>query len=395
MESTKTIVVKLKPSAERYVKKKHPWIFDQSIAKQSHVADSGNPVVVFDKTKNKFLALGLYDPHSPIRVKLVSWVPKTVLDIDWFTQQIGEAHAKRSDLLSAQTNSCRVIYGENDGLPGLICDRYADVLVLKIYSTIWIPYLYAIVEGLAEVVKPKTIVLRQSRSVSKLSDLVEGSVLLGELATPVIQFVEHGVIFETDVVKGHKTGFFLDHRANRYAIQQLAKGKTVLDVFAYSGGFSVHALVGGAKEVTSVDISQQALNLAKRNAQLNAVEGRHVTLCGDAFEVLESLARRGKQFDIVVIDPPSFAKQLSEVDKAVVGYRRLAQLGLKLVADGGLLVLASCSSRVTADQFFKLNEEELPMHQFDLIETTYHDIDHPVKIPEMSYLKCGYYRKLR
>jgi 23S rRNA (cytosine1962-C5)-methyltransferase len=214
------------------------------------------------------------------------------------------------------------------------------------------------------------------------------------LNNPEVVFLEHGLSFMAHVLKGHKTGYFLDHRANRKRVGEFARGKTVLDVFAYAGGFSVHALAGGASEVTSVDVSRQALELAQRNAHLNPYTGEHLTICGDAFEVLRTLGDENRLFDVVVIDPPSFAKRASEVSGAELAYKRLVRMGKVLVAPGGVLVMASCSSRIKKEQFFDLVEEELQKGSrvFQLESSWGHDIDHPVGFPEGAYLKCGFWK---
>src|SRR5690606_21539908 len=183
------------------------------------------------------------------------------------------------------TNSYRLVFGENDGFPGFITDVYAEVMVVKLYSAIWFPYLQDILELLIEVSGCKTVVLRLSRNLQAQNyfDLKDGMVLYGTLKNEEVVFVEHGVLFTANVIKGHKTGYFLDHRENRRRVGELAKNKTVLDVFSYAGGFSVHALAGGAEGVTSVDISKQALELATSNAALNGFVDNHYTLAGDAF----------------------------------------------------------------------------------------------------------------
>jgi 23S rRNA (cytosine1962-C5)-methyltransferase len=216
------------------------------------------------------------------------------------------------------------------------------------------------------------------------------------LENEVVKFVEHGVRFSANVIKGHKTGYFLDHRANRKQVGVWSKGKKVLDVFSYAGGFSVHALYNGATEVTSLDISKQALEIALQNGKLNAYTGTHKTLAGDAFEVLRALIKKNTVFDVVVIDPPSFAKQASEIELAKKKYAQLAELGAKLTAKNGLLVLASCSSRIVTQAFFDINNAVLTAQSrnFDMVKKTLHDTDHPVTFPEGAYLKCGYYRFL-
>jgi len=224
-------------------------------------------------------------------------------------------------------------------------------------------------------------------------DLEDGQVLYGTLEEEVVVFKEHGINFSANVIHGHKTGYFLDHRHNRLKIGDLSNNKTVLDVFAYAGGFSVHALAKGAVEVTSIDISAQALAMAEQNALLNPHSGKHLTITVDAFKGLENLIQQGKQYDIVVIDPPSFAKKEAEVKGAKNSYKRLAALGIQLVPKGGLLVLASCTARIKALDFFDAVESTLKTsgRRFQIQEKTYHDTDHPIHFLEGAYLKCGYY----
>ncbi len=394
---TKRVAVKLRPSAEKKIKQGHPWVFSDSIVKQNIEANAGDLAIIYDAKKNKFLACGLYDPYSPIRIKLIQFLKPAQIDEQWFAGKIKEAYTKRFSLLQTDTNSYRLIFGENDHLPGFIADVYDDVLVIKLYSHIWLPYLHTMLPVLIETAVCKTVVLRLSRQLqtsTKTFDLKDGQVLYGELEDEVIIFREHGVLFSANVIKGHKTGYFLDHRHNRKRVGELANGKTVLDVFSYAGGFSVHALKNGAKSVTSLDISAPALEVAVKNAKLNSFKGKHEIMVADAFDGLQSLIDKNIRFDIVVIDPPSFAKRESEIGKALKSYMKLAQLGCQLVANKGILVLASCSSRVVAEEFFKVSEEELYSsgRDFDILEKTEHDIDHPVSFPEGAYLKCGYYK---
>ncbi len=392
---TNRLAIKLKPAAERMVKRGHPWVFDEGIAKQNQAGKSGDLAIIFDNKKNKFLACGLYDPDSPIRIKIIQHHTAATINKDFFSIKITDAQTIRKPLLKTDTDSYRLIYGENDAFPGLIADVYADVLVIKLYSWIWLPYLNDIVESLVDTSKCRAVVLRLSRQLENNTvGLSDGQVIYGNLENEVVIFREHGLSFAANVVRGHKTGYFLDHRHNRKRIGELAKGKTLLDVFAYAGGFSVHALAGGATEVTSLDISRQALDMASQNAALNPHTGTHKTLVADAFESMENLIGEGRRFDIVVIDPPSFAKRAKEIEKALHSYKRLAGLGARLVRKGGILTLASCSSRINAEQFFDISEKGIASarHSYKLIEQTYHDIDHPITFPEGAYLKCGYWR---
>lgn len=393
----KRIAVKLNAKGEQFVLKGHPWVFSNSIVKVNNDSKTGDLAIVFSKNKNKVIGIGLYDAGSPIRLKIIhNSEEKVEINAAFFHFKIEEAFALRQPLLKTNTNSYRLLFGENDGFPGLIADVYDKVLVVKLYSEIWLPYIQTIIPSLQRISKVETIVIRLSRSLQNSSNhqLKDGDVVFGTLNNEVVEFAEHNVKFSAHVIKGHKTGYFLDHRANRKQVGEWSKGKTVLDVFSYAGGFSVHALFNGAEEVTSLDISKQALEVAIQNGKLNTYTGVHKTIAGDAFKELQQLIEHKKTFDVVVIDPPSFAKQASEIELAKKKYAQLAALGEKLTAKNGLLVLASCSSRVQSHEFFDINEQVLDATKrlYRLILKTSHDIDHPVTFPEGAYLKCGYYR---
>ncbi|MGB5418865.1 class I SAM-dependent rRNA methyltransferase [Algibacter sp.] len=391
------LAVKLNSKGEQFVVQGHPWVFSNNITKINDDAKSGDLAIIFSKNKNRVVGLGLYDAKSPIRIKMLhSSHEKAEINDEFFRKKIEEAYSKRQPLLKTNTNSYRLLFGENDGFPGLIADVYALVLVVKIYSEIWLPYLETIIPSLQQTSQAETVVFRLSRSLenSKAHKLENGEVVFGTLENEVVEFVEHDVNFSANVIKGHKTGYFLDHRANRKQVGEWSTGKTVLDVFSYAGGFSVHALYNGAKEVTSLDISKQALEIAIENGKLNNYSGKHKIIAGDAFEELKSLIKNKKTFDVVVIDPPSFAKQASEIELAKKKYAQLAVLGEKLTAKNGLLVLASCSSRVLAQQFLDINSQVLTFsnRRYKVVLKTEHDTDHPISFPEGAYLKCGYYR---
>lgn len=397
----KNVTIRVKKTAERHLRHGHPWLFDQAIANQSHEGAAGDLVVAFDE-KRGFLALGLYDPRSPIRVKVLHSKKPIAVDDAFFAGRIDAAIARRESLQGTDTDGYRVVHGENDGLPGLVVDRYADTLVIKLYSACWIPRLAQVVPPLVAALSPKRIVLRLSRGVAKypedLAGLKDGDVVAGPPLDGPVLFHERGLVFEADPVAGQKTGFFLDQRDNRAIVESLSAGKRVLNVFSYSGGFSVAAARGGATHVTSVDLSRPALDAARRTFAHNmhhpgVAACDHLVIPGDAFDVLKDLARR-EPFDIVVIDPPSFAKSATEVDGALIAYARLTALGLAVTADNGLLVLASCSSRVDRQQFrdnaeLAANEFGRPLH---VVDETAHAVDHPIGFPEGAYLKCLYCR---
>lgn len=394
--TTQRIAVKLSKTAQALVKQGHPWIFADSIVKESHAPKVGDLAIIYDNHTNKLIAIGVYDPESPIKIKVLHAGGPATINTEFFRYKVQAAFELRKPLLKTQTNAYRLIFGENDGLPSFIADVYDHVLVIKLYSDLWLPYLKMLVPHLIEVSKVDCVLLRLSRRLEdKLSkyDIYDGKIIYGELENEEVNFIEHGVNFKANVIKGHKTGYFLDHRHNRRHVSTLAKGKTMLDVFSYAGGFSVHALAKGAREVTSLDISEHALSVAEENATLNSHKGKHFTITGDAFEKLQQLIQKNQTYDIVVIDPPSFAKKAADVNRSLKKYAQLATFGAQLVSKGGLLVIASCSSRVLADDFFESIEKALRIvRKTETVEKTFHDVDHPIGFPEGAYLKTGYYR---
>ncbi len=388
------IAIKLTQKGEKALKSEHPWIFESSIAQVSKEASAGDLAIVFGKKKNQFLGFGLYDPQSPIRIKMLQFRDRANFDQAFIQRKINAAYQIRKPLLATDTNSYRLVFGENDGLPSLIIDIYDTVAVVKIYSMIWQPYLDWISISLENQNIASTAILRLSRNVMKHSSLEEGTILFGKIDNYEVVFREYGLRFKAHVLKGHKTGYFLDHRANRKEVGLLARGKTILDVFSYAGGFSVHALCGGAKEVTSVDISQQALQLAISNAALNGEYNNHKTLCGDAFNILAQLKDQKTSYDLVIIDPPALAKSAAEVHRAKQSYTRLLKFGIALIAKNGILLMASCSSRISKEDLKLLCESELLLsrRKYTLIKESQHDIDHPIGFPEGAYLKSFFYR---
>ncbi|HEX3049345.1 MAG TPA: class I SAM-dependent rRNA methyltransferase [Aggregatilineaceae bacterium] len=389
---TKRIAIHITPAAERAVRSGHPWLFEQAIRKQSHEGESGDLAVIFDHDR-RFLAIGLYDPHSPIRVKILQHGTPASIDLDWFTARLRAAVGIRAPLLTPQTDGCRLVHGENDGFPGLVVDRYADTLVLKLYTSAWLPHLQDITTALQRVQSFDRLVLRTSRGMQS-NDLADGKILLGDDLTAPILFHENGLAFAADVVRGHKTGFFFDQRDNRSRVRDLSANRHVLDVFAYTGGFSVYAAAGGAKSVLSVDISEPALVAAQSNFALNQSNPRvraaqHSILVADAFDGLEQLRVSHRTFDMVIVDPPSFAQNAAQIEQALAAYTRLTRLALTVVNPaGGIFVIASCSSRVTPDQFFTTVLRAASGYSLSEIAHTGHALDHPIGFPEGEYLKC-------
>ena len=388
----------LTSAGERALKSGHPWLFDGAISKIKGEGTAGDLAVIFSFKKNKFIGVGLYDPDSPIRIRVLHQGSPVQINNDFFRARTQDAKKVRETLLLTDTNGYRLLHGENDGFPGLVVDVYAGVAVIKVYSPVWFPWLEGLVPIIIEAAEAKTAVFRCARNVEKPAaalGFTDGQVIYGELENEDVVFKEHGLSFVANVVHGHKTGFFLDHRANRRRVGELSAGQDVLDVFSYAGGFSVHALGGGARRVVSLDISAPALTMASRNVSLNFTEDRrHETLAEDAFVALERLARNADAFGVVIVDPPSFAKREKEVPGALEAYRRINKLAVPLVTPGGVLLAASCSARVPAEDFFRVVEGVLKAsgRKFTLLEKTTHDDDHPVGFLEGAYLKSGYYR---
>lgn len=396
----KRLAIRVTKDALRQVRGGHPWIYDEAITSASDHGRAGDLAVIFDD-RRKFAAIGLWDPASPIRIKVLHLGAPETIDQQFFGARLDQALALRSPLLDGDdTDACRLVHGENDGFPGLVVDEYADTLVVKLYSAAWWPHLRMVLEALVERRSPNRIVLRLGRLAAKgeLGTLIEdGQVVMGDQPDGPVRFRENGLEFEADVQRGQKTGHFLDQRENRQRVREAASGRRVLDVFSHTGGFSLYAAAGGAVSVHSVDRSEPALASARRHMELNA-SNPGVAACeasqsaGDAFEVLADLASRRVGHELVVIDPPSFASRQSDVDGALHAYQRLTRAGLAVLAPGGLLVQASCSSRVTAESFVDsvLAGADEAGVELSSIDVTGHPLDHPVGFVHGHYLKAVY-----
>jgi len=390
---SESVTVHVQRAALKPLRQGHPWLFDGGIAKVSKEVPAGAVAVIFDD-KRKMVGLGLYDPDHPIRVKMLLRRGGVPINEDFFAGRVEQALALREPLHRQKTDGYRLIYGESDGLPGLVVDRYAKTLVIKLYSAIWWSRLAQVVPSLMRLTKAHHVVLRLSRALKAQAaqfGLSDGQVLSAKPLPDHMTFQENGLSFEVDVLRGQKTGFFLDQRDNRKRVEALSQGKSVLNVFSYTGGFSLYAARGGATEVTSLDSSRPALEAAERNFKLNPeLNCAHEIICGDAFAEMNALIDAKKTYDVIVIDPPSFARKAIEVEAARNAYGRLTKLGLALLAEGGTLVLASCSSRITMDDFVAINQRAASQvsRSLRILERSEHALDHPVDFAEGAYLKC-------
>lgn len=389
--------VRVTPDALRQIRAGHPWVYDRSIRSGPESGATGDLAVVFDD-KRRFAAIGLWDPASPLRLRVLHHGRPSPIDADFWAGRIDAAVARREQLFSTSgadgpaTTGWRVVHGENDRLPGLVADRYGSCLVAKLDTAALEPHLDlivpALVSALARVgVASDTLIVRSSRAVGARPRVVRG-----ERPAGPVPFLENGLRLEADVWQGQKTGHFLDQRDNRALVGSLAAGADVLDVFSCTGGFSLNAAAGGARSVVSVDQSDRALATARRHVEANraaAAGTAHETIRGDAFEVMASLAGQGRRFDVVVVDPPSFASKAADRPGALAAYRRLAQLAAELVRPGGLVFQASCSSRVEVKPFLAAVARGVgrARRQWELDQVTGHAVDHPIGFGHGRYLK--------
>jgi 23S rRNA (cytosine1962-C5)-methyltransferase len=395
--SKPSLRLRVTAAAETIVRGGHPWVFAKSVRAQNRDGEAGELAVIFDR-KDQFLAVGLFDPDSPIRVRILHAGKPEAIDPAFWQRRMADALRRREGLFDSQTTGYRCLNGESDGWPGLALDRYGDTRVVKIYTAAWLPRLEELAPLLAQ---EDRLVLRLSRNIQKMAaarfNAHDGQVLRGEPLAGPVEFLESGLRFEADVARGQKTGFFLDQRENRREVRALADGREVLNLFSYTGGFSLYAADGGATSVCSVDISEHALAGAARNFTLNSerppvARCPHETIQADVFDWLRHAPLR--RFGLIVLDPPSLAKKESERAEAIGAYARLIGGVLPRLSEDGILAAASCSAHVSADEFFNLALETARKsgRRFLELKTTRHAVDHPAAFAEAEYLKCIYLR---
>jgi 23S rRNA (cytosine1962-C5)-methyltransferase len=371
--------------AERQVRCEHPWVFNESIKEQNRDGETGELAVIFDRS-DKFLAVGLYDAQSPIRVRILHAGKPIRITPEWWQQRVQAAFAKRRAHFDERTTGYRCINGESDGFSGMVVDRYADVLVMKLYSLVWMPRLNDLVSLLLAESGANAVVLRLSRNIHEEAARVwqrrEG--LIHGHCEPTVVFRENDILFGAQAIVGQKTGFYLDQRENRARVGEMAAGKDVLNVFSFSGGFSLYAARGGARSVADLDISGYALESARSNFALNdwAKGVPHECIQADAFEYLRDNTQ--KSYDLIVCDPPSMAKRAADVDNALRAYRALSQACAQRLRPGGLLVAASCSAHISEVDFHRAIETQY----YQVLWTAQHAVDHPATFPEANYLKA-------
>jgi len=382
----------LKPGREKSILRRHPWIFSGAVQHVDENIASGATVDVFS-SKREFLARGAYSPQSQIRVRVWTFEDE-VVDAGFFHERISASLNMRNSLFDPQsTNAIRLIYAESDGLPGLIVDRYDDILVLQSLTTGSEYWKETIAELLLEETGLRNIYERSDADVRELEGLASKvGMMRGTIPNSRITIDEHGLKFLVDVEHGHKTGLYLDQRANRQRVRTFAKGKDVLDCFCYTGGFTLNALAGDAKSVLSVDVSSDALALACQNVELNELPPNKVQfLEGDVFQVLRKFRDEARTFDMIILDPPKFAPTAAQAEKAARGYKDINLLAFKLLHPNGILFTFSCSGGVDAALFQKIVAGAAldAGVEAQIIKRLSQDADHPVALnfPEGTYLK--------
>ena len=382
--------LRVTPAAEAHIRAGHPWVYESSVRDQNRPGEAGELAVIYDR-RDRFLAIGLYDPASPLRVRVLHAGLPATLDPAWWAHRLDTPLQRRAPLFAPDTDGYRLINGESDGWPGLVLDRYADTLVVKLYTAAWFPHLALVLELLTARFPGFRVVARLSRNIQDAAAAIglhDGQTLLGRAPDGPVVFRESGLAFEADVVQGQKTGFFLDQRENRRRVEGFSAGRRVLNAFSFTGGFSLYAARGGAREVVSLDISAHALDGARRNFALNPrLTTPHETVQADVFDWLRETRR---EFDLIVLDPPSLARRESEREGAIRAYGKLATDGLARLSRGGVLVSASCSAHVSADEFFGAVRTAVRRtgRAAKELRTSRHAPDHHAAFPEAEYLKA-------
>jgi len=383
----------LKKGREKALLRRHPWVFSGAVQSVKGDPEPGETVAIQD-SQGAFLAWGAYSPNSQIRARVWSFDPSVIIDEGFFHRRIKAAIALRQNWIHRdQTSAYRLVHAESDSLPGLVVDRYNDTLVVQILSAGAERWRETITAALDDLLEPEGIYERSDVAVRELEGLPPRTGLLaGQLSEQPINIQENGLRFKVDLVSGQKTGFYLDQRDNRQFCREIAAGRSVLNGFAFTGGFTAYALAGGAKSVLSIDSSEEALQLAKENLALNDLSTEHCEwITGDMFEELRTLRDRGEGFDLVILDPPKFAPTAAQAKQAARGYKDINLYGFKLLKPGGLLMTFSCSGGVDMNFFQKIVADAALDASVDarLLHRLGQSPDHPTHLafPEGTYLK--------
>ncbi len=389
--------VTLHAGREKSLRLKHPWVFAGAIAAADAAVGSGETVALYAADR-QFLASAAWSPASAIRARVWSFDARATIDAAFITARVRAAVAARQPMLYAAHTGCRLVHAESDGLPGVIADRYGDVVVMQLHSAGAEAWRGAIVDALAEATGCTAVYERSDAEVRTLEGLPPRAGTAVGVLPARVSLLEDGLRFDVDVIAGQKTGFFLDQRENRHKIRALAHDRDVLDGFCYTGGFTVAALAGGARSVLSIDTSADALARARENVAQNGLDAERCDWRdADVFAELRKLRDSAKSFDLIVLDPPKFAPTARHAVKAARAYKDINLLALKLLRPGGLLATFSCSGGIAADLFQKIVAGAALDAGVDaaIVGRFTPGADHPVALnfPEGDYLKGLLIRK--
>jgi 23S rRNA (cytosine1962-C5)-methyltransferase len=389
--------VVLKPRKARPFFGRHPWVLDSAIDRIDGRPADGD-VVDLLSDKGEFIARGIFNGRSRIHVRLYSWKADEALDEAFWRRRLEAAWRLRATLdFNQPQGAARLVFSEGDGLSGLIVDRYADYLVIQVTALAMALRLPQILPMLVELAQPQGILLRTERDIIRAEGLeIRDGLQWGKMPEQAVEILDQGLRYGVDLAAGQKTGFYLDQRENRRAAAAYLRGRRVLDMFCYTGGFGLAAAaLGAASEVLGIDTSRRAIVQAQANAERNGLTNLKFET-GEAFAVLQSMAAAGRRFDGIVLDPPKFARSRASVDEALRAYHRLNRLAVDLLEPGGILVTCSCSGHVTRDDFFGMliGVAQQSHRDIQVLEQRGAAPDHPVSVtcPQTEYLKCFFCR---
>ena len=378
--------ITLRKTRETRVRSGHPWLYASEIERVEGESAAG--VAEVYSAKGTFLARALYNPASQIALRILTTHDEPI-DADFFARRVRTAWEYRQRF--CDVNSCRAIYAEADFLPGLVVDKFGGVLVMQVLSLGMELWKRELTDILVEVIRPEGIYERNDVPVRRLEGMQETTGLLYGDVPDRVPMVENGIVYSVDVKHGQKTGFFLDQKENRAAIAPLCSGARVIDMFCHNGSFALNAAKSGAREVMGVDISEEALAVARDNARANGLDVNFEA--HNCFDLLRALSDQGEKYNLVILDPPAFTKTRQMTERALRGYKEINLRGMKLVPDGGFLVSCSCSQHVDDAAFTAMLNEAArdAKKKLRMVEFRTQAKDHPIlpASPETKYLKCA------
>ena len=391
MNKNSILTLTLKPRLGKRAKSGHPWIFSNEI---THPVPQPQPGILVEVKDDGgfFVGYGSYNPHSLIAIRLLSRNPDIIPgDTAWFAQKIQTAWDLRKKIYPSR-NSYRLLYADSDGLSGVIIDKYEEYLTVQIHSAGMENLLPSLLEALVETMHPKGIILKNHHDKRKLENLPLYTKTAHGAVPERIDFFENKIAMTADIQAGQKTGHFFDQAENRLALAPYAENAEILDLFCHTGGWALSLLQAGAQSGIAIDSSAAAIEMAQENAQRNRFAGKMECLCTDAFDWVSNARREKKKFDVVVVDPPAFAKNAKQIKQALRGYEDINRQGIHLTKEGGIICSCSCSYFITEEMFLNsLQNAAAREHQFiQVLEIRGQAKDHPIHLsmPETRYLKC-------